>query len=103
MVPVRIWFGPAIIGGEEQDRSPDWRVEIDGRADCWETDEETGYRCLVAEDVLKVWPHCARHAISRQRYEWMVKHAAWAKDHAPDHPKANPRKAVDWNTLAPRF
>lgn len=102
-VPVRIYFGQPVIDGELQDRSPCWCVEVDGQTDKWEMDKETGYRCRVRRDVEEVWPHCAREPITRQRYEWMVKHAAWAKENAPDHPKASPREAIDWNTLPPRF
>ena len=32
-VAVKIWYGAAIIAGEEQDRGHDWRVEIDGKTD----------------------------------------------------------------------
>src|SRR4029077_16203465 len=32
-VAVRIWFGSPVIGGETQDRSPRWCVEVDGRTD----------------------------------------------------------------------
>ena len=42
LVPVRIWFGPAVINGEEQDRGHDWRCEIDGRTDLIEGDRAAG-------------------------------------------------------------
>ncbi len=103
LVPVRIWFGPAIIDGEEQDRAPDWHCEIDGRADRWERDDDTGYRCRVALEIDRAWPFCAKRPISEAEYRYMVAHAGWARDHAPDHPKAQPRQAVDFNTLPMRF
>jgi hypothetical protein len=99
-VPVRIWFGAAIIDGEEQDRAPGWFVEIDGRTDRWERDD-SGYRCRVALEVEKAWPFCARDPITEAEYTYLVAHAGWAREHAPDHPKAQPRKAVDFNTLMP--
>lgn len=102
-VPVRIWFGTAIIDGEEQDRAPGWHVEIDGRTDRWEHDEETGYRCRVPLDVNSVWPFCARWPIREARYRFMLRHAEWAREHAPDHPKASPREAVDFMTTPLQF
>lgn len=94
-VPVRIWFGQAVLGGEEQDRAPGWFVEIDGRTDRVEFGDD-GYRCRVPLDVEKVWPHCAKDPVTREEYAYLVAHAGWARDHAPNHPKAQPRKPVDW-------
>lgn len=96
-VPVRIWYGQAIVGGEEQDRAPGWFVEIDGRTDRVEFGED-GYRCRVPLDVEKVWPHCAKEPITEAEYQYLVAHAGWAREHSPDHPKAQPRKPVDWLT-----
>lgn len=96
-VPVRIWFGQAVVAGEEQDRSPGWFVEIDGRTDRVEFGDD-GYRCRVPLDVEKVWPHCAKEPITEAEYRYLVAHAGWAREHAPDHPKAQPRKPVDWLT-----
>lgn len=97
-VPVRIWFGAPVVDGEELDRSPRWCVEIDGRTDRTEKDAD-GYRCRVPLDVLDAWPYCAREPITAAEYAYLVAHAAWARDHAPDHPKAEPRKPVDFNTI----
>lgn len=94
-VPVRIWFGPAVIDGEEQDRCHDWRCEIDGRTDFIEKSDD-GYRCRVALPVDRAWPFCAKRPISEAEYRFLIADAEWAKTHAPDHPKASPRKAVDW-------
>lgn len=102
-VPVRIWYGQAIVDGEEQDRAPGWFVEIDGATDRLERDDDTGYRCRVALKVESVWPHCARWPISETRYRYMLEHARWAREHAPDHPKATPRQPVDFHALPPRF
>lgn len=101
-VPVRIWFGNAIIAGEEQDRAPGWFVEIDGRTDRVEFGDD-GYRCRVPLDVERVWPHCAKDPVSEAEYRFLVSHAAWAREHQPDHPKAQPRKPVDFHTLPVRF
>lgn len=98
-VAVRIWFGPPVIDGEELDRSPDWRCEIDGRTDRWERDEATGYRCRVALEAERAWPFCAKDQVTEAEYQYLVAHAEWAREHAPDHPKATPRKAVDFHTI----
>ncbi len=97
-VPVRIWFGAPVVDGEELDRSPRWCVEIDGRTDCVEKDDD-GYRCTVPIDVTAAWPYCAKEPIKEHVYRFLVAHAGWARDHAPDHPKAKPREAVDFNTI----
>jgi hypothetical protein len=99
-VPVKIWFGAAVIDGEEQDRSHAWRVAIDGRTDRIERDD-TGYRCRVALEVDAVWPHCAREPISEAEYSYLVAHSSWAREHRPQHPKAKPRAAVDFHTYLP--
>lgn len=96
IVPVRIWYGNAIVDGEEQDRGHDWRCEIDGRTDFIEGDKAAGYWCRVALPIDRAWPYCARRPITAAEYQYLVAHAGWAREHAPDHPKAQPRKPVDW-------
>jgi hypothetical protein len=96
-VAVRIWFGAPIIDGEEQDRSPRWCVEVDGRTDRF--DREAGHR--VPLDALDVWPWCAGHPISRHEYGFLRKRAAWARDHAPEHPAANPFERIDLRAMKP--
>lgn len=93
LVPVRIWFGLPVIDGEQQDRAPRWCVEIDGK---------TTWRGELIP-VEKAWPWCAKEPISSTDYEFMIAHAKWARDHQPDHPKAQPRKPVDYHSLKPRF
>ncbi len=98
-VAVRIWFGPAVIDGEIQDRGHDWRVEIDGRTDRVEVDRESGYRCRVALPVETAWPYCLNDTVDEAEYRFLLNHSRWAKEHAPDHPKASPRQPVDFNKL----
>lgn len=98
-VPVRIWFGQPIIDGELQDRSPRWCVEIDGKTDRVVKDEETGAFCTVPLDVEMAWPFCARDPVKPHEYRFLVSDAEHAREHRPEHPKANPRQAVDFNTI----
>lgn len=94
MVPVRVWFGQPIIDGEEQDRSPRWCAELDGRTDTFEYDD-SGYSCAIPLDAERVWPWCAKYPITEAQYRYMRDYAAWAKAHAPDKPQASPRSAVN--------
>lgn len=102
-VAVRIWHGAATIDGEEQDRSHGWYCEIDGRTDRWERDTDTGYRCRVALEIDRAWPFCAREPITEAEYRFLSADSAHAREWRPEHPKAQPRKAVDFNTLPMRF
>ena len=96
LVPVRIWFGNAIIDGEEQDRGHDWRCEIDRRTDCIEKDEaHPEYRCLVAMPIDRAWPFCAKRPIDEATYKFMKAHADWAVENAPHLPDAKPRQKID--------
>jgi len=93
LVPVKIWFGLPIVDGEEQDRSLRWCVEVDRKT--------TSKDELISID--RAWPWCAKNPISEADYNFMVAHADWAIEHQRDHPKAQPRKAVDYHSLKPRF
>lgn len=104
-VPVRIWHGAPIIDGEEQERSPRWCVEVDGRTTKTERDPATGYEARVPLDPLldHVWPFCARRPIAESEFAFMTRRAAWAREHQPDHPAATPREPVDVRALPPIF
>jgi len=103
LVAVRIWHGLPIVDGEELDRSPRWCVEIDGKTDRLEKDEATGYRCRVPLDIGRAWPFCSGRPIAESEYQFLKARAAWAKDHAPAHPAAKPREAVNVRALPPLF
>lgn len=101
-VAVRIWFGPAIIDGEEQDRAPDWRCEIDGATDRVEKGDD-GYRCRVPLEIERAWPFCAKEPIAEAEYRYLLAMASHAKAHDPMHPAAAPRERIDVSRLAPIF
>lgn len=100
-VAVRIWFGRAVIDGEVQDRGLDWRVQINDRTDSFEYDDDTGYRCRIPLDVMRVWPHCARWPIQPDEYLHLLRLKQWAEEHAPDHPAANVYLPIDLKQLKP--
>lgn len=95
-VPVRIYHGLPVVSGEEQDRAPQWCVEVAGKTDYVEKDPDNPeYRCHVLLDVYRYWPWCGREPITEGEYKYMIAHAAWSKQHAPHHPEAQPRKAIN--------
>lgn len=103
-VAARIWYGNAIIDGEEQDRGHDWRCEIAGRTDRWERDEATGYRCRVPLHIDRLWPISQAKRIEKHVYDYMLAHAEWAKNTAPaSQPTATPHVAVDLSKSQPIF
>lgn len=85
MVSVRIWFGLPIIDGEEQDRSPRWCVEIDGK---------TTWRGELIP-IAKAWPWCAKDPIAEADYRFMTSLTEWAVRHMASHPAASPRTPID--------
>jgi hypothetical protein len=102
-VAVRIWFGSPIIDGEEQDRSPRWCCEVDGRTGRNDYDDEGNRLGTVPLDPIldEVWVHCAGRPISRNEYGFLRKRAAWARQHAPEHPAAKPRQPINLRKLPP--
>lgn len=95
-VPVRVWFGNAIVDGEEQDRGEAWHCEINGETDYIEKDpEHPEYRCRIPFPMWKVWPYCAKNPISEATYRYMLDKAKWAVEYAPERPQAQPRKEID--------
>jgi len=93
-VAVSIWYGEPVMDGETLDRSPRWCCEIDGR-----TTDERGELFHVEQ----AWPFCAKEPITHAEYLYLINHAAWARYNAPDHPKATPRRPIDFHKLRLRF
>jgi len=93
-VAVHIWFGQPVMDGETLDRSPRWCVAIDGR-----TTDDAGELFHVEQ----AWPYCAKEPIPAGVYHYMVAHAGWARLHDAEHPKARPRRPIDFHKLPLRF
>ena len=51
--------------------------------------------------VDRVWTSGER--ITSAEYLFLKADRAWAREHAPLSPEANPRQAIDFNTLQPPF
>ena len=96
-VPVMIWHGRPVIDGETQDRAPRWCISIDGRPDRFDKDQQ----CRVPLDAYDYWPF--RRRIDAREYAFLRRRAAWAKQHAPEHPAAKPYQPIDLGALPPRF
>lgn len=87
LVAARLWYGPPLDPEpphEPLDRSYRWQGL------------KAGQECSL-EDL---WPFCASSPITEATYEHMLAVQAWAENHAPDAPEANPRAAVDPLTCA---
>lgn len=80
-VGVMLWFAP-----------DGWRVVVDGQ-----THRDDG-RLL---DPFEVWPWCCDQPISHREFAFLKHRARWAREHAPEHPAANPRRPIDRRKLKP--
>jgi len=96
-VGVRVFFGPPLVDGEQLDRSPRLQAVVG---------PETTARAvlMLANDGVpaEVDGITLRNVepIAEHTYRFMIVHEEWAQD-VPGHPKASPRKAVDFNSLLP--
>ncbi len=79
--PCRIEFEPETF--QAVDRHYHLEAEIDGQP----------------ADVDRVWTSGRR--VDMAEYLFLKDDRAWARQHAPHLPEANPRKPVDFNTLPP--
>ena len=99
-IGVRLFVGPPVVDGDELDRSHRLQVTV--------ADETTSRAVLMLGDgdiPVEVDGVTLRsiEPVSEAEWRFLVAHQAWATEHQPDHPKAKPRKAVDFNTLPMRF
>jgi hypothetical protein len=102
-VGVRVWFGNPVIDGEEQDRSPRWCVEVDGKTTRPVVDKDGNKIEGHVEplDVFDVWPFCER--ITEREFRFLVDRRVWAQRHATEHPAAQSRKPIDLRRLPPAW
>jgi len=54
-----------------------------------------------AEGIARIWHYGRR--VDVPEYEYRLKLAAWAREHDPDHPMANPERPVSPNATKPVF
>lgn len=97
-IGIRLFVGPPVIDGEELDRSPRLQVMVDN-----ETTSRAVLMLGSGDIPVEIDGVMLRsiEAVTEAEYRFLVAHRAWASDHAPDHPKANPREAVDFSTVLP--
>lgn len=99
-IPVKVWHGLPLVDGEEVDRSPRLQALVE---------TETTARAVlhVGDDGVPVEIDGVMlrnvEPIAERVYRFMIADAEHAREWRPDHPKATPRKAVDFNTLPPRL
>lgn len=91
-VGVMIWHGYPVIAGERQDRAPRWCIAVNGR-----TTDKHGELL----DVFERWPFVAGKPISHREYAFRKRRQRWARDHAPEHPAANPYEPINLGKLKP--
>ena len=53
-------------------------------------------------DWREIW-HSRTKEITKAEHDFRVADSAWAKQHAPHEPTADPRKAIDLLTIRPPF
>ena len=86
-VPARIYCEPATdpLTGELMERPAMLLAEINGRP------------C----EPERVWQFC--WPITEDEYRFMLANIAWAEQHAPRDPAANPERAIDLNAIGSLF
>jgi hypothetical protein len=97
-VPVKVFHAGPWVDGVELDRSPRWQALIGT--------ETTARAILMGDDVpIEVDGVTLRNLerIPEHEYRFLVADAEHARDHRPEHPKASPRRAVDFGTIRPPF
>jgi 5'-3' exonuclease len=69
------------------------------------TEKPTGKEIVHCEvggdlrDAFAEWPRLSANPITKFDFEFETADMKWAREHAPNHPKANPRKLVDITAL----
>lgn len=84
-VPARIWLHQDI--GEDGELLDDevLRCEVNGEP----------------ADAEEQWSYLCSAPISEAEFNYMTERGRWAAWYAPHEPAANPRRAIDWLTVAP--
>lgn len=83
-VGVHIFYGPPHdpVTGEEMDRSHRWQATVNN----------------APTEIEFLWPSCGRDPIDKAEHDHLAAVQAWAKEHAPNTPQADPRRAIDLHT-----
>jgi hypothetical protein len=94
-VPVRIWHAPT--PDPDDPENPMDRSHV-AHAQVGDQPHQSD-----PVEVERIWIWAAKHPVSPERYEYLVKLGRWSVAHAPDEPAANPREAVDVTKMKPAF
>lgn len=80
--------GPFVSARIEQDDEGRWIATINGEAQFPANADP-----ILAGGILKIW-HSAQ-VIDEAEYTYLLELKWWAENSNPDHPAANPMKAID--------
>ncbi len=85
-VPVAIWLHQDIDPATEELREDEkFLALVDGKS----------------ADPLTIWTYCAHHPIDEPDYRYRVEFGEWARQHAPNHPAANPDVQINLLDMEP--
>lgn len=84
-IPVRIWFGAPCDPetGEELDRAPRWQIKIGFQL---LDDQPLNIGGVRINELIDVWPTCARNPIDEIDWRFRLERAEWATDHDDSDP-----------------
>lgn len=57
----------------------------------------------VTVPIDRIWPGCAKRPITFAEYQYRSALVDWCNKFAPHAPEANPREAIDFNTMETIF
>ena len=90
-------YPPDPVTGETLDRRPRWMVTVNGLLvdACLFNAED--------RDGVFIWRVMQSHRITKEQHDIVAKDAAWAREHAPGLPEANPWRPIDLKHMASIF
>lgn len=74
----------------------------ENQLDRWPLERLVAYIGGREVPIERVWERRGR-AITKDEYSFQLADAAWARQHAPDEPKANPEQRIDLNAIKTIF
>lgn len=89
-IALMTWKGAPIVDGEELDRHHRWQALVRN---------ETSTRAILMGDEIPIDVDRLSlrnvEKITEAEYQYLKAHGAWAVQHAPHHPAASPKTAIN--------